>query len=545
MAGDAPGDLGDARFNTFVLEHVYEFVAGRGVNFASPGMFYPFPDTLFFSDTHIGSVIFYIPFRALGFSKLQAFVAWFFVGYLTTYVAAHYAFAKFGLRPVPAAAAAVFFTFSLPSLAQFGHAQLVYRCGVPLSILYLWRGLRSGSGIDLLRSLVWLFVQTLIGIYLGVFLGFLMASFAPAYLFFQGEKRMLWRLWSDLRRRAASPAIQDLIVGGAFITIVAATTALLDEYVSVSRLYGLHYTIGQISIDLPRIYSYLIMDNLPYWHHWLPLADKVPIRQEHQLFVGLGVLGLFVAGVWRLGHPLDIANGQERAEERVLDRAMLAALGVLFVLTLDIGASFALYSKISFYSLLAAWPGINAIRAVARIIAVLMLPIALFAGRGLSLLLYEARPKALSRVLAVGLASLAAFEIASFDKSVFSVGEAERRVSQIVQQAKAGGKGIDRPILALVSPLAADDRPVVTQLDAMLAAQQLGWPTVNGYTSNPLPGTAEKPNCDMAETQYLAFDAWSKARNFHLQESSGSLLRRTVFVNGSACNEIGAKPGEN
>src|SRR5215467_12017890 len=57
---EAPGDLGDARFNLSILEHLFQWVSGTVILLSSPSMFYPFPDTLFFSDTHFGSAIFYI-----------------------------------------------------------------------------------------------------------------------------------------------------------------------------------------------------------------------------------------------------------------------------------------------------------------------------------------------------------------------------------------------------------------------------------------------------------------------------------------------------
>jgi hypothetical protein len=138
---------------------------------------------------------------------------------------------------------------------------------------------------------------------------------------------------------------------------------------------------------LPRLSSYLIMDDLPYWHQLLPfIGSNVPARNEHQMLVGLGVLGLFAAGIWRLRLSQDL-------EGHALSRAMLATLLVIALIMLNFGGLFATYSKISLYYVLAKVPGLDAIRAVTRIIVVLMFPISLIAGTGLTMLLYEGRAK--------------------------------------------------------------------------------------------------------------------------------------------------------
>lgn len=530
-AGGAPGDLGDARFNTFVLEHVDRFVTGQGVQFASPGIFYPFPDTLFFSDTHVGTAIFYIVLRALGLGEFQAFSGWFVIGYTTTYAAAHYAFAKFGLKPLPAIIAAAIFTFSLPSLAQISHAQFAYRCGVPLAMLYLWRFLRDASVADLWAAFIWFLVQTLISIYLGVFLGMLMAAFALAALVLEGRAaRRAWRaaVLADLKPRLASPSPGDIARALVVMAMFAATAALLLAYRHVAHLYGLHHSLGTISIGLPRIASYFIMDYLPYWRRFASFVGQVPIRQEHQLFLGLGVLGLFYAGCWRAQFA-PIAP-----EARLLPRAMAVATGILFVLTLDVGAAFALFSKISLYSLVAWLPGLDAIRAVGRIILVMMFPIAFLAGSGFAMLIGETRPRPLGIALGLSLALLAAYEIGSMEKPAFSIADAEQRVDEVIRDAKVAGAGIADPILAVPMPLRPGD-PAFTQLDAMLAAQRLGWPTVNGYSGNSVPGISLESGCDMAAEQYRSYADWERARGKAPQESPAGLLRRTVFVTGAAC----------
>ena len=89
-----PGDLGDARFNSVVLEHLYGWVQGRWANLWSPIFFYPFEHVLAFSDNHFGSVAPYIFFRSIGLSREQGFIAWYLFGIVLNYFSCFYQFCQ-------------------------------------------------------------------------------------------------------------------------------------------------------------------------------------------------------------------------------------------------------------------------------------------------------------------------------------------------------------------------------------------------------------------------------------------------------------------
>jgi len=128
-----PGDLGDARFNSVILEHLFQWVTGHADNLWSPSFFYPYEGALAFSDNHFGSVAPYILLRSLGAGREMAYDGWFLIGCLLTYVATYAALPRLGISLLGAAAGAFVFTFALPVLAQEGHAQLIYRFAVPLA----------------------------------------------------------------------------------------------------------------------------------------------------------------------------------------------------------------------------------------------------------------------------------------------------------------------------------------------------------------------------------------------------------------------------
>ncbi len=61
-----PGDLGDARFNNYILEHFYQWVIGRVSDYWNAPFFYPFQNVFAFSDNLLGAVPLYTFFRMVG-----------------------------------------------------------------------------------------------------------------------------------------------------------------------------------------------------------------------------------------------------------------------------------------------------------------------------------------------------------------------------------------------------------------------------------------------------------------------------------------------
>ena len=71
-----PGDLGDARFNSVVLEHGFQWLTGQVAHLWSPSFFYPFERVLGLSDNHFGSGWSYALLRGFGLPREMAYVGW-------------------------------------------------------------------------------------------------------------------------------------------------------------------------------------------------------------------------------------------------------------------------------------------------------------------------------------------------------------------------------------------------------------------------------------------------------------------------------------
>jgi hypothetical protein len=277
---------------------------------------------------------------------------------------------------------------------------------------------------------------------------------------------------------------------------------------------------------LPRPASYLAMDVLPYWQrlsHKLPQAFALHLqgiewaRGEHQMFMGLGVALLFLSGLGTLALRPCMARDLPA-------KSMLIALGVLVLATLSIKGH-------SAYAALALVPGFNAIRAVTRIITVLMFPVSVIAVLGIRGLSEQVAVGGFGKAAVAACISITAYEISQLPLAAmtFVPSEAQRRVDAIVAEATSARGALEAPILAYHG-----DDLVYTQLDAMFAAQQLGWPTVNGYSGNFPPGTTGTTNCVWMTRQLGNFDVWQRTRGAY-GAMLPELLPRLVFIGWPEC----------
>ena len=213
---DLPGDLGDARFNIYILETVYLWMSGTGSPLLSPDMFFPFPYTLAFSDTHAATAWIYALFRIAGLDAYDAYKGWVAAGYVLTYLSAYYVGLRFSLSPFLASVAALAFAFSLPSVAQLGHAQLINMAATPFCFLYISRFSEKFASPDLLKFLVALCIQILINIYSGIFTLLISTIFLVVSVAFRHglNTRAIGRAWADFGQsiRDERPAVPLLIV---------------------------------------------------------------------------------------------------------------------------------------------------------------------------------------------------------------------------------------------------------------------------------------------------------------------------------------------
>lgn len=467
-----PGDLGDARFNNYILEHFFRWISGLDHDYWNAAFFYPYQKTIAFSDNLLGSAPVYALLRWAGLDRMAAFQGWYILGYGCNYLAAAYVLSRFKLKPLAAAVGAFFFTFGLPLLAQENHAQLLYHFCVPLACYFLWKFYERPRLTTLAALGFWLVWQFFLTIYIGIFLLILLAVLAVLLPFCVQAPSIRARLALWPRRLITAWSEESpgrrILAGLVLIALGASFVALIRPYRQVAIIYHFSRSWNEVLLMLPTPASYLLADRSQLWGASSGNFSNLQGRVEHQLFPGAAVLALTVTGI----------AGRFHSKNSRLAWLNLAAVLVMVALTLNIHG-------VSLYHVLWQLPGMNSLRAVSRIQLVIMWPMAVFSAWVIDAATSLTSPR--SRWLSLFiylLAGLLLVESVLYHHLTFSKNEAQARLDKIHQQIPAVLP--EEPILFVArNPL---DPAYAPELDAMLAAQDLGWPTLNGYSGNSPPG---------------------------------------------------------
>ena len=466
--GHLPGDLGDGRLNLYFLEHVFRWITGRDPSLWTAPFFVGYPYTFAFSSNHLGSFPIYFLGRIAGLDPASAYQGWYAIGFLANFVAATYVLLRMRLSPLASGAGAFIFTFGLPMLVQVGHPQLLYRFCVPLACCCLMNFANERRLWQVFGLFAWLAWQIYIEIYTGIFLAFLLLAMAAAIAWRNRGLGMpgvllFWPRLASAAWKAAPPRVRLWTVVG-MTGLIALLACVLWPYFHVTRMYGFKRHWSEIETMVPRLQSYLLCNISPIWRFTSTVFSKVPMPGEQQMFVGAGALSLAAIGsLWK------------RTSDRAAAIVNVVALLLLFVLTLHLGP----HSRYTLYRPLTKLPGLSAIRAVSRIILVMLWPLGVLAAIGLDGM-WRSRHWLL-RSLACILLAAVFVESAWTSQMDLSKSEEAQRLAEL--QARLPRKLPESPILLVPE----GDPSYVFDLDAMLLSQSLGWSTLNGYSGNAPP----------------------------------------------------------
>ena len=515
-----PGDLGSTRTNTFILEHDYRWITGQDPSLWDTPAFYPYPQTLTYSDNHFGSMFFYDAFRVSGLDRETALQAWYMLSYFLSFIAAAYVLKKFELKPLAVALGAAFFTFGLPVLGQENHIQLFYRFCVPLTCYAFWQFSQKQQFKYLVLTLFWLVWQFYLTIYIGYFLSILLFAITVGLPFIQkislGNILLYWprlikKAWQNSK---ISTNVLSLLLIAAFLL---ALVALFRPYELASKTYRFPRSWTDASEMLPRVQSYFIADNDILWQPFAsiiaPLTAKiVQYRWEHQLFIGIPAIILLVVGfLWRFRSP-----------HRKMVFLFIAAAAILVLLTLNIKGH-------TVYKFLWALPGFSSIRAITRVILVMMWPIALFISVEADALLRISVKPYIFTSLVILLLGLTVAESTFYNHQTFSKADAQARLQNLKAQIPTTLP--KDPILYVWN--SGKDPDYATELDGMLLSQDLDWPTLDGYSGNAPSGWGVATTCDQVSVRIKNYVNFARTKDPTLYTD---LLSRVVPIGPEKCD---------
>jgi hypothetical protein len=517
-----PGDLGDSRFNNYILEHDFRWITGQDSSLWNAPFSYPYPLTLTFSDNHFGSMLIYDFSRWSGLDRESALQSWYIISFLLNFVAVAYVLKKLKLKPLAIGIGAFFFTFGLPVLAQEGHVQLAYRFCIPLACLALWQFSQRPHFKQLVLLLLWWVWQFFLSIYLGFFLSLLLASVVvilpltqdkPLNGYFHYWPRLFIQAWKSLKLKVG------IVYLFLTISLLGALVYLLQTYATASKIYGFTRSWDEVIQMLPRIQSYFIADQSKLWKPFTFLSAGITsYRWEHQLFVGISVFLLLALGiVWRFKSPY-----------RKLAFLFLGAAGVLVLLTLNVGG-------FSLYKLIWYLPGANSIRAITRIILVLMWPIAFFIAIELDALLNISNKKGGYSAIVLIFLALIVTESIFFNHITYSKKDSVTRLQTLREQLPTNLP--KDPVLFVWNP---ENNPwYLSELDAMMLSQNLGWPVLNGYSGNLPQGYGPTKYCDQAAVRIIRYMNFAKITD---QSIYKNLISRVVSIGPADCQLLKEVP---
>ena len=502
-----PGDLGDARFNSIILEHIFQWLRGDSTSLWSPSFFYPYQDALAFSDNHFGSAWIYALARFARLPRELAFDFWFCIGDLLTFFTCSYAARRFGFSWFAAAVAAFVFTFSLPALAQEGHAQLIYRFAIPLAVLECWQMLEMRRLNRLPQLGIWVALQFFCSIYLGLFL-----------VMFIGA--MLVTDFFDRTPRSTAPAqphpghrLYQLSWWLIAALLWAGLLCMLAKYHAVAREYAFGRGTDEITSMLPRIGSYFIADHSRATAWVGSWVQGIPMRNEHQLFFGLGASILAVAG---------FVAGRQASRWSRLTRLFTGVLLILIAVTLSVNG-------LSLYRGVMILPGFNSIRAVTRVCLLMLLAVAWLAAIGVDEALRRYPGRGVTITASIVL--LLSIEVVCYQTVHVPISQWRDRISSLRAEWVPARDG-NKPILFAWGT--SNDPWLIRELDAMMFAQDEGVPTVNGYSGN-LPANFGLPDACEIGAHRLANGA--SFEKLPATELSDMLKRLAILPESANCRD--------
>lgn len=517
--GRIPGDLRDARLISYFLEHFYRWINRQDTGFWHSDFFYPFPLTTAFSDNFLGNGFVYAVPRALGLDREDAFRIWIVIGLTINYPVANYALVRLGYSGLGAAVGAFLFAFGLPVTAQLGHAQLLWRFGVPLAVLAFEKFRLHGQLRQLALIAFWTTWQFYCSIYIGYFLALLLLAFVIGHaLCHAGGPTAAIR--SVPRQAVRLFAGSSAWAKGAFALTVSALAALMImlavPYREVSRLYGFHRNWGEIEPMLPRPVSYLLTTNSRLWPFVTLPNEALPMWHEHAMFIGIApFLAIAVALALRLA-------GRGHSDRLFVPTSLVVAFLVLLTLWVDGASAYRI----------AAWlPGADAVRAVTRIIVVLLFPCGMLLASSLDTIT-TARCPGWARTTTVALISvLVVVESSCIQPLTTTRTDWLDRMAMVSAELP---RTMPSAPLLLLSPSQNPSEGSYRDIDAMLFAQDHGWATLNGYSGNDPPTGRPTGQCrDIPPLLGIGLKFRSRAT----RPDYVTLVHRIVTLGYPTCNE--------
>ena len=484
-----PGDLGDARFNNYILEHAHKFITGQTKSLWDAPFMYPESNVITYSDNLIGTAPFYSIFRILGYDRETSFQWWLLLITGLNFACCFFFLKSLSGNKYGAVLGAFVFAFSLSLQSQMTHAQTFTRFLIPLSFWMIFLFSKELKPRYYFAALFILVYQLYCGIYLGLLLliplMFLIrfSLLCNIKVFEQKMKDNKWLI---------------KIVGATVINFIISLPLIIPYAKRALNSASIQYK--DIYHTIPTIKSYFFSQRGSFfWDFLSNNAIEYPAWWDHQIFVG--GIAMICMVIFIILVILKITKRRSIIQ--------FSSDNFLVVLVLTCIVTFFYFTRcgtFSFYWIVSKIPGFGALRSLTRIMNIELIFFSVAVGFVFGKLLNIHKWYTIFIFMVI----LALLIADNYLKEGFSYrtekGLAQARTEVLIKKTK------DIPAGSVVSyePLKLEAYPFIYHLDAMLVTQKLNLKTVNGYSATSPGGYSRFWN----ELSSEARMEWFKTKNY-------------------------------
>jgi hypothetical protein len=449
-----PGDLGDARFINYLLEHGYRWLKGDEPSFWNANFLYPFKNTIAMSDNMLGTMPIYSAWRFLGFSPESSYQLWWICICTLNYWCSFFVFKKWFNRSDIAIILAWIFAFTAFNIGQINYMQMIIRFMVPVAFYGAYKMVETPS----IKYFSIYCFSVVFQFYCVMYTGFYLMYFS---LFFILIYYLISKKWKELHFYVKKEnSINTLIVLGLSLS---AMLLLMIPYLKMSSIVGmLHYS--SVKSNIPYLTDFLFPDPSSItWTFLFNIArPDIPDWWLHFLFAGIiPFLAMFVSPLYL------IYNWYKKIKTPLLLKSIIIASFVIALFHVQIK------DGISLYVLLFSLPGMSSIRVLTRFMNVEIFLLLVIAGY----FLVTIKNKKIILLF---------FLLAFADNLFKSGGMSKVEKTELIERKEFVINELEEKDYKKYKVVALLDTTVpnyVSNIDMMLAAQSLGANTANGYSS--------------------------------------------------------------
>jgi len=504
-----PNDLSDNRLNNYFLENGFKWLSGQQRSFWNAPFFYPAPQVMTLSDNHLGTLPIYSLFRFLSFDRETSYQLWMLVLYGLNYFSAVYILNKMKFNVIGVSIGAYFFSFSLPTIQYFGHEQFLSRFIIPFAFYYTLRFMKEGSIKSFIIVCLSVVFQFYCSIYMGYFLTLAVISMMLAcVLVFFEDKAVLRALHGTLKTNLMRLSV---VLTSAVLLLPLMYPYYMRAKISKKNPWEL------IEHSLPGISTYFHTGDYSRVWSWLSLAIYGTSSNGGH-FIGLLPMLAFIA--------IPILYFRYR-ESLSLKTELVVFITILFVTILTLNMN-----GLTIYKALFLLPGVGSIREVSRIILLDLFLISILLASVISFISFRLKNKSklVNSIIMTVIVMLFITDqlVVASNIPHYSKLDAQERIQNLKNEILRRDV---HPKLFVYLP--NDTKTAVNNLDAMLAAQDLNIPTLNGYSGYAPDGwhisTGRSDVCDKL-VRWIGLSRYRYSAN-----NNNDLFKDLIIIGADAC----------